>query len=89
MTMKKQLDELDRKERLTLIRNWSFGLGLMVCAIAITTIFNTLGNPITWSSAYHALAADGKLQWLAYPLLGLGVVLLITSLITAVLLGKQ
>ena len=90
MAAQPELDALARKERLRLVRDWSFGLGLMACVSALVAIGGGgIGNPKTWASAYHALASAGGLRWLAVPLLGLGVALLITAVVSAVLIRKR
>ena len=90
MDAQPELDAFARKERLTLIRNWAFGLGLLACVSALVAITGGgIGNPKTWASAYHALATAGAMGWLAVPLLGLGVVFLATAVVAAVLARKR
>ena len=38
MAAQPELDALARKERLRLVRDWSFGLGLMACVSALVAI---------------------------------------------------
>jgi hypothetical protein len=90
-TVREQLDDLARRERLALIRNWCYALGLMVSGTGFGALGGiTVGNPKTWGSAYHALSAAGALVSLSIPLLGIGLILLITALfLTLVLLRKR
>jgi|RhiMetdeSRZDD1v2_1073273.scaffolds.fasta_scaffold370794_2 hypothetical protein len=85
-----ELDALAAKERMTLLRNWCLGLGLVACLIAITAVVDTtIGNPKTWDSAYHALAASGALRWFVVPLFGAGTLLLVAGLVFAVLAARR
>ena len=71
-----QLNELAKLERLRLVRNWCFGLGLVSCLIAIETIGGwAIGNPKNWTSAYEAFAAAGELRWFFVPLIGIAIAL--------------
>ncbi len=85
MKLQPQLEALARRERLTGVRNWCFGLGLVITVLAITAFGpTTIGNPKTWMSAYHAFAAVGILGWFAVSLLGLGAVLLLAALVLSI-----
>jgi hypothetical protein len=90
-TVRQQLDELARRERLALVRNWCYVLGLIVSGAGFGALGGiSVGNPKTWGSAYLALSAAGVLTPLSIPLLGIGLVLLITALfLTAALLRKR
>ena len=86
----RELDALAAKERMTLLRNWCVGLGLVACLIAITAVTDTsIGNPATWESAYHALAALGALRWVVVPLFGAGILLLVAGSVLAVLAARR
>ncbi len=90
MSAHRELDAFARRERLRLIRDWSFGIGLVACTAALFVIGSgAVGNPKAWASAYHALSAAGGLRWLALPLLGVGVALLVTAIVTAILGRKH
>jgi ABC-type Fe3+ transport system permease subunit len=85
-----ELDVLAVKERMTLLRNWCLGLGLVACLIAITAIGGmSIGNPATWESAYDAMAALGALRWSVVPLFGAGILLLVVGLVFAVLAARR
>jgi hypothetical protein len=89
MGARHDLDALARRERFKAVRDWCFGLGLVVCVGALIAIGGGgVGNPKTWASAYHALATAGGLRWLALPLLGVGAALLLTAIVAAVLMPK-
>ena len=85
----KELDHLQREERLRAWRTWSSLGALLVYAIAGTTVWTSVGNPKSWASAYHALAAAGGLAWLAMPLLAVGTVLLAIALVLTILLQRK
>ena len=90
MSVHHELDALARRERLKTVRDWCFGLGLVVCVGALVAIGGgAVGNPKAWASAYHALATAGGLRWLALPLLGVGAALLLIAIVTAVLIRKR
>jgi hypothetical protein len=58
--------------------------------IAITAVADTtIGNPKTWDSAYHALAASGALRWFVIPLFGAGILLLAAGLVLALLAARR
>ena len=85
-----ELDQLSRRERLGAVRNWCFGLGLTACITAISLFGGaTVGNPKTWASTYHALAAAGELRWLILPLFGIGLALLVAATALTVLIGRR
>jgi hypothetical protein len=85
-----ELDALAAKERLTLLRNWCLGLGLVACVIAITAVGGwSIGNPKRWESGYDALAAAGLLRWFVVPLFGAGILLLVTGSVLAVLAARR
>jgi hypothetical protein len=46
-------------ERLRTARNWCATVGVVALALALIAVSNTVVNPETWSSAFHALAASG------------------------------
>jgi hypothetical protein len=57
-----QHHELNRNavcERLRVARNLSTVAGVVLLALALGAVSNSVVNPETWSSAYHALAASG------------------------------
>jgi hypothetical protein len=85
----RELDRLERQEKLRLWRNALLMAGILLCAIAVTTVVSSAGNPKTWASAYAALANAGVLTWLALPLLALGVIFLIVGWVLAVLLARE
>jgi len=64
-----QVDRLAAIERLRIVRNWCAGVGVALLLLALMLLSNTVGNPKTWSSAFHALAASGAFvvygSWLA------------------------
>ena len=84
-----ELDLMQHHERLRIWRNWSCLAALVSYALAVTTVWNTVGNPKTWASAYHALAAAGGLAWLSIPLLVVGAVFLVVALVLTVLLQRK
>jgi hypothetical protein len=84
------LDALAAKERMTLLRNWCFGLGLVACLIAITAVGGmSIGNPATWESVYDALAALGVLRSFVVPLFGAGILLMVAGSVLAVLAARR
>jgi len=85
----RELDELQREDRLRLWRNWSCLAALVAYALAGTTVWVTVGSPKTWASAYHALASAGLLAWLALPLLVVDTVLLLAGLLLTLLLERK
>lgn len=84
-----ELDQLQREERLRAWRNWLCLAALIAYGLAGTTVWVAVGNPKTWASAYHALAAAGGLTWLALPLLMVGTILLITGVVLTVMLERR
>jgi len=69
----RELDALAAKERLTLLRNWCLGIGVVVFLIAITASGPTnIYNPKVWDSAYYAWAALGALTQFSIALFGVG-----------------
>ena len=90
MKRKSQLGALVRRERLKIVRDWCFGLGLVIFALAVTALGpTTIGNPKTWASAYHAFAATGVLRSFAVLPLGIGAVLLITALALSIQIKRH
>jgi hypothetical protein len=86
----RELEALAAKERMTLLRNWCLGLGLVACLIAITAVGGgSIGNPKRWESGYDALAALGVLRWFVVPLFGVGILLLVGGLVLAVLASRR
>ena len=79
-THQRQLDELERLDKLRLLRTWSLALGFVALASAILYIGGWgIASPKTWTSAHAAFAAAGGLRWLIVPLIGVGLLLLVVG----------
>ena len=86
----RELDALAAKERLTLLRNWCFGIGLVAFLIAVTASEpSNVYNPKAWDSAYYAWVNLGALRQFLIPLIGVGVCFLVCGIIFAVLAAKR
>ena len=85
----RELERLERQEKLRLWRNGFLMAGIVLCAIAGTTVVSSAGNPKTWTSAYEALTSAGVLTWLALPLFALGAVFLIVGWVLATMLARE
>jgi hypothetical protein len=90
MTMRTPINAALIHERLKAIRNWCFSLGLIACSLAVTATGATgIGNPKTWSSAYHAMAAAGMLGWFAIGTFCVGVGLVVAGSLAAAFIKRQ
>ena len=86
----RELDALAAKERLTILRNWCFGVGVVAFLIAITASGPTnIYNPKVWDSAFYAWAALGTLTPFSTALFGMGLCLLVIGVILAVLAARR
>ena len=76
--------------RLQLLRGWALALGL-VAAVAVLTVAGglTVGNPKTWASAFHAMAAAGMLRWAVLPLTVLSGVMFVVALVLHVVIERS
>jgi hypothetical protein len=63
-------------------------LGVVVLALALMAVRNTVGNPETWASAFHALAASGAFVQYAVWLVAIGALFLIIALLIALYIGR-
>jgi multisubunit Na+/H+ antiporter MnhB subunit len=84
-------DQFSRLVRLGLLRdlrNWCVGLGVVVLALALMAVSNTVVNPETWTSAFHALAASGAFVQYAGWLAAIGVLFLLIAVLIALYLAK-
>ena len=51
-----------QSDRIDLLRSMQMccvAIGIVLLSLSIMTVHNTIANPDTWSSAYHAMAAAG------------------------------
>ncbi|UCU94508.1 hypothetical protein [Hydrogenophaga taeniospiralis] len=72
-----------RMELLRGLQTWCTGLGVVVLALALMALTNTLSNPKTWTSAFNALAASGAfVQYAGWLAAVGGLFLLIALLVT-------
>ncbi|MDO9029912.1 MAG: hypothetical protein U1D69_08560 [Polynucleobacter sp.] len=72
-----------RMELLRGLRTWCTGLGVVVLALALMALTNTVSNPKTWTSAFNALAASGAfVQYAGWLAAVGGLFLLIALLVT-------
>ena len=83
-----QLSRLARVDLLRSLRNWFTGLGVVVLALALMVVRNTVGNPETWTSAFDALAASGAFVQYAGWLAAIGVLFLLVALLIALYLRR-
>ena len=96
MTPGQQLDSLARRERLRVIRNWCFGIGLGACGIALTSLgVAIINNPAAWASTggprFSAVLVLTGAGWrpLAGPLFACGAVLLFVALLLTIVVKKR
>ena len=83
-----QLSCLARVDLLRSLRNWCTGLGVVVLALALMAVRNTVGNPETWASAFDALAASGAFVQYAGWFAAVGVLFLLVALLIAFYLQR-
>ena len=84
----KQLSRIARTEILRGARSWCVGLSIVAFALALTSVVNTIHNPDTWASAFHAFAASGEFTTYAVWLSLVGFVFLVPALILTIYLEK-
>ena len=85
-----ELDALLAKQRLTLLRNWCLGIGVVAFLIAVTAIGPTnIYNPKAWDSAYYVWAALGALTQFSIALFGAGLCFAVIGIFFAVLAAKR
>jgi hypothetical protein len=97
VTPEQQIDAVVRRERLRLIRNWCFGLGLGACVIAALSVGGAaiINSPKVWaptggpSFSAALVIAGGGYRWLAGPLLVCGAALLVVALFLTVRVTKR
>ncbi len=77
-----------RMELLRGIRNWCVGLGVVVLALAVMALRNTVSNPETWASAFNALASSGAFVQYGGWLAAIGGLLLLIALLVTFYLGR-
>lgn len=70
------------------LRNWCTALGVVVLALGLMALRNTVGNPETWASAFNAMAANGAFIQHAGWFAAVGGLLLFIALIVGRYLGK-
>ena len=76
--------------RLQLLRGWAFALGLVVAVLVLTVAGGlTVGNPKTWSSAFHAMAAAGMLRWAVLTLAVLSGAMFVVALVLHVVIERS
>ena len=84
-------DQFNRLARVALLRdlrNWCIGLGVVALALALIAVRNTVANPETWASAFHALAASGAFVQYAVWLAAIGALFLLIALLIALYIGR-
>ncbi|MBV7544491.1 hypothetical protein [Acidovorax sp. sic0104] len=89
MSPSKQQRWQERLKWLRRLRNWFLGLGVIALATALQTACNTIGNPDTWASAFHAFSASGMLAQYGWWLTGFGSALVILGLLVAIVVDRQ
>ena len=62
---------------------------MVAFALALTAVANTINNPDTWTSAFHAFAANGAFTAYAAWLSLAGLVFLVPALILTVYLTRR
>ena len=82
-----QFNRLARVALLRDLRNWCIGLGVVALALALIAVRNTVANPETWASAFHALAASGAFMHYAGWLAAIGALFLVISVLIALYLA--
>ena len=83
-----QFNRLARVALLRDLRNWCIGLGVVALALALIAVRNTVANPETWTSAFHALAASGAFVQYAVWLAAIGALFLLIALLIALYIGR-
>jgi TRAP-type C4-dicarboxylate transport system permease small subunit len=84
-----QLKRMATRERLRTIRNWFAVAGVVVFVLAVGSVSNSVVNPETWSSAYHALAASGAFVGYVGWLAAVGSLLLVIAAVIAIYLRRS
>lgn len=83
-----QLSRLTRLEMLRTLRDWFTALGIVVLALALMAVRNTVGNPETWASAFDALAASGAFVQYAGWFAAIGLLFLTIAFVLTLYLGR-
>jgi hypothetical protein len=83
-----QYNHIARAETLQGLRSWCVGLSVLAFALALLAVANTIQNPDTWSSAFHAFAATGAFRVWATWLSLAGLVFLVPALVLTVFISK-
>lgn len=83
-----QLSSLIRLGMLRTLRNWFTALGVVVLALALMAVRNTVANPETWASAFDALAASEAFVQYAAWLAAIGALFLTIAFVLALYLGR-
>ena len=71
------------------VRNWCGAAGVVGLALALVAVSNSVGNPETWSSAFHALAATGEFIHYASWFAAGGALLLVVALLLTLYLARR
>ncbi|MDB5931036.1 MAG: hypothetical protein JWR60_2743 [Polaromonas sp.] len=85
---RKQLNCRTSSDLLDILRTWFMALGVVMLALAVMAVRNTVGNPETWASAFHAFAASGAFVQYAGWLAAIGVAFLVIALFLTLCLAR-
>lgn len=85
---KPHVKEQARMTLLHSLRSWCIALSIVFLALAIMSLRNTAGNPKTWASSFHALAASGAFVQYGVWLAAVGGLLLLIALLVSLLLRR-
>lgn len=77
-----------RAKFLSALRNWCAGLGVVMLALALTSVSNSVANPETWSSVFRAMAASGAFAQYAGWFLAIGAGFLFIAVLAALYLKR-
>lgn len=86
---REQYNRIARVETLRGLRSWCVGLSVLAFALALLAVANTIQNPDTWASAFHAFAASGAFTAYAVWLSLAGLALLVPALLLTVYLERH
>lgn len=70
------------------LRGWCIALSIVLLALAIMSLRNTIGNPKTWASSFNALAASGAFVQYGAWLAAVGGLFLFIALVISLLLRR-
>ena len=84
-----QFNRIARMEALRGLRSWFAGLSVVAFSLALVAVANTIQNPDTWASVFHAFAATGAFTTYAAWLSVAGLVFLVPFLVLTVYLERH